>query len=173
MSRNIEIKARLTDSTEVRQRLESLGASGPEELLQTDTFFVVSHGRLKLREFGGGAGELIFYERPDVSGPKLSEYIRVSVQEPDALRAELARALGVRMVVRKHRSVFLLGQTRIHLDDVEGLGAFVEFEVVLSDSQLAADGECIVASLMNALAIVSTDLVPFAYVDLLESVQQN
>jgi hypothetical protein len=125
MARNVEIKAQLSDPSAMRSRVPSLGATGPEELVQTDTFFSVPVGRLKLREFGDGTGEPIFYERPDAVGPKLSDYHRAPAQEPDALREALARSLGVRATVRKQRAIFLLGQTRIHLDDVDGLGSFI------------------------------------------------
>ena len=74
-----------------------------------------------------------------------------------------------RATVRKRRSVFLFGQTRIHLDQVEGLGSFIEFEVVLRDGQPVSEGERIATSLMNALSVRAADLIPHAYVDLLES----
>jgi predicted adenylyl cyclase CyaB len=169
MARNVEIKAPVTDAKAMRSRVESLGAAGPEELVQTDTFFNIPVGRLKLRQFGEGSGELIYYERPDAVGPKVSNYFRAPSADPASLRDVLAHAFGVRATVSKRRAVFLLGQTRIHLDDVDGLGSFIEFEVVLHDGQSVADGERIATSLMDALSVLSADLVPHAYVDLLES----
>jgi predicted adenylyl cyclase CyaB len=71
--------------------------------------------------------------------------------------------------VQKRRTVFLIGQTRIHLDDVDGLGSFMEFEVVLRDGQSVAQGEQIAAHLMGALSVSPADLIRDAYVDLLES----
>jgi adenylate cyclase class IV len=166
MASNVEIKARVTDPNAMRSRIESLGATGPDELVQTDTFYNVPVGRLKLREFADGTGELIFYERPDALGPKVSDYHRAPTPEPVPLREVLARSLGVRATVRKRRAVFLLGQTRIHLDDVDGLGSFIEFEVVLHDGQPASEGERIVADLMDALSMSPADLIAHAYVDL-------
>jgi len=102
-----------------------------------------------------------------VMGPKVSDYHRAPAQEPDTLREVLTRSLGVRATVRKWRAVFLVGHTRIHLDDVDGLGSFIEFEVVLRDGQSVAEGERIAASLMDALSVSPADLIPHAYVDLL------
>src|SRR5713101_6441952 len=145
MASNVEIKARVTDAATMRPRLESLGTSAPEELVQVDTFYNVPTGRLKLREFANGTGELIYYERPDAVGPNVSSYFRAPSSDPASLRDVLARSLGVRATVRKRRDVFLIGQTRIHLDEVEGLGSFIEFEVVLCDGQSVADGERVAA----------------------------
>jgi predicted adenylyl cyclase CyaB len=167
MARNIEIKARIADPIAVRRQIESLGAEGPEELIQTDTFFNVPHGRLKLREFGGSSGELIFYERANVSGPKLSEYVRIPVSDAKLMCDALARALGLQTTVRKRRAVFLVGQSRVHVDDVEELGSFLEFEVVLRQNQSVAEGERIASDLMNALSISPADLVAGAYADLI------
>ena len=74
----------------------------------------------------------------------------------------------MRATVRKQRAVFLLGQTRIHLDRVDGLGSFVELEVVLRDEQSVSDGYTIAMSLLQALSIAEADLIAHAYVDLLE-----
>jgi predicted adenylyl cyclase CyaB len=171
MARNVEIKARVADAHAMRLRIDSLGAGGPEEVLQIDTFFHVAAGRLKLREFGNGTGELIAYDRPDEIGPKVSTYLRISSPDPLSLREVLIRALGLRATVRKRRLVFLLGQTLIHLDEVEGLGSFVELEVVLRDGQDADDGEQITERLLEHLSIARDDLLSHAYVDLMEGIE--
>src|ERR1700730_4675392 len=124
MASNVEIKARVTDPKAMRSRVEALGTTAPEELVQIDTFYNVPTGRLKLREFADGAGELIYYDRPDAVGPTVSNYLRAPSSDPSSLRDVLGRALGVRATVTKRREVFLIGQTRIHLDEVEGLGPF-------------------------------------------------
>jgi len=167
MPRNIEIKARLRDAAAVRRRAEAL-ADGPSEVIaQTDTFFHAPHGRLKLREFENSAGELIHYQRPDAVGPKESRYAIVRIEQAEPLRRALADALGVRCVVRKTRTLLMVGPTRIHLDQVEGLGAFLELEVVLRPEQDAAEGERIAGDLMRGLGIRAEDLVAGAYADLL------
>jgi predicted adenylyl cyclase CyaB len=169
MPRNVEIKARLRDAAAVRRRAEELAGGLPEVIAQTDTFFHAPHGRLKLREFANGAGELIHYERPDAAGPKESRYTVARVERADPLRRALTDALGIRCVVRKTRTLLMVGQTRIHLDQVEGLGAFLELEVVLRPEQDAADGERIAGDLMRRLGIEAGNLVAGAYADLLMS----
>ena len=147
--------------------MEALAGGHPEALEQTDTFFAVPSGRLKLRETGGRA-ELIFYRRDDSPDPVESRYERVRVGDAAALRALLAEALGVRGVVAKRRLVFRAGRTRIHLDEVRGLGAFLELEVELADGGAAADGGDEAVRLMGALGIAREALVAQAYIDLLE-----
>jgi predicted adenylyl cyclase CyaB len=167
-ARNIEIKARLSDLPRLRARVASLAPAPPEVLEQTDTFFVVPRGRLKLRQFADGAGELIFYERPDHAGPKESSYVRYACHEPAALAAILGRALGVRGIVEKRREVFMIGRTRTHLDEVRGLGSFLELEVVLDDGEAGAEGEHVARELLAAFEIPESALVAHAYIDLLE-----
>jgi predicted adenylyl cyclase CyaB len=167
MPQNVEIKARVVDLSSLRERVESI-ADGPAEVIdQEDTFFAVATGRLKLRDFGGGRGELIRYHRPDDSGPKTSEYTIAPTSEPKALKTILTEVLGVLGVVRKRRWLSLVGQTRIHLDRVEGLGDFLELEVVLRPGQSEDEGIAIAEELMGRLGIAEDDLVEVAYIDLL------
>ena len=122
MPANIEIKARVTDLAPIRAAIEPL-ADGPAHVLdQEDIFFAAPDGRLKLRTFADGNGELIHYHRSDIAGPKTSHYTIAPTSDPDALRAILTSALGVLGVVRKRRWLYMVGQTRVHLDRVEGLG---------------------------------------------------
>ena len=167
VARNIEIKARVSSIDAMLQRVRALADHGPEPIEQDDTFFACAHGRLKLRGFTDGRGELIAYERPDAIGPKTSTYLIAPVADPDALRATLARALGVTGRVIKQRTLFLVGRTRVHLDRVEGLGEFVELEVVLRDGEPAEDGMAEARSLLDRLQIEPSQLVSGAYVDLL------
>ncbi|MEI9998487.1 MAG: class IV adenylate cyclase [Verrucomicrobiota bacterium] len=167
MPTNIEIKARVRDMDRTRRAAVAL-ADGPARILeQRDTFFACARGRLKLREFSGGSGELIAYERDDAPGAKASHYVIAPVPEPGPLRETLAQALGVRGKVTKRRELHLAGQTRIHLDTVEGLGTFLELEVVMREGQSAAEGEAIARELMARLGVMPEDLVAGAYVDLL------
>jgi predicted adenylyl cyclase CyaB len=166
MPRNVEIKARASDLEAIARRTEALAGAPPGVLDQEDTFFPVERGRLKLRRIDAHRGELIFYERPDAAGPKTSDYDVAPVSEPDRLTAVLAAALGVAGVVRKRRRVYIVGQTRVHLDEVEGLGAFMELEVVLRADQSAAEGARIARDLMSKLGVGEDDLVAGAYVDL-------
>ena len=167
MPRNIEIKAKIRDFDRLKQRVEQISDTPVEVIPQTDTFFQTPQGRLKLRELTD-RGELIYYERLDATGPKQSNYFISRTNTPELLAEVLTRALGVRGVVRKQRLFYLAGKTRIHLDRVEGLGDFLEFEVVLDIEDTPADGERIATELMQTLGIEETDLVEGAYIDLLE-----
>jgi predicted adenylyl cyclase CyaB len=168
MPANIEIKARVADPAALMNRALELATSPPRTLLQTDTFFVVPEGRLKTREFQGGAAELIFYHRPDATGPKTSSYAISRTDDGEGLRNILTDALGVRGVVAKRRILLMAGRTRIHLDEVEGLGSFMEVEVVLEEGEDPAVGEAEAAELMKHLGISTYDLVSGAYIDHLE-----
>lgn len=167
MARNVEIKATVDDLAPVVDALERMSLAPPTLLVQEDTFFQCRRGRLKLRKFSDASGELIQYERADRTGPKESRYTKVPTSEPDLLRDALASAHGTIGVVRKRRTLYLVGRTRVHLDDVEGLGTFVELEVVLNDAEPADVGVREALALMAALGIKEEQLVSRAYVDLL------
>jgi len=166
---NIEIKARIVDMGEFRRRAEALSGRPCEFLQQEDTFFHVAAGRLKLRVLAPDHGQLIYYRRPDQPGPKRSDYDVAETDQPETLKHILGEACGTRGVVRKARALYLIGQTRIHLDEVEGLGQFMELEVVLRPGQPDADGQAIAAELMAKLGVNASDLVDSAYIDMLQS----
>lgn len=168
MTRNIEIKARVAGMAKLRSLVEKLSETPGELITQEDIFFHVQAGRLKLRVLAADRGELIYYERPNQSGPKLSNYLLARTNEPQAMRSVLASALGIRGVVRKKRCLYWFGRTRIHLDEVDGLGEFVELEVVLQPGQAAEQGQQTAAELMSVLGISAGDLIEGAYIDLLE-----
>ena len=170
MPANVEIKARI-DSVDALLPLALALSAGDQlqRISQDDTFFVAPHGRLKLRVFGDGSGELIHYHRPDADGPKLSDYLLAPVAEPEALRAVLARACGLLGRVRKERILVLVGATRIHLDKVEGLGEFLELEVTLGDARTEAEGIAAAHQLMAQLQVEPSRLVRGAYLDLLQA----
>jgi len=169
MNRNVEIKARLHDWNRTRARATELAGCEARVLVQEDVFYPSRRGRLKLRRLPDGPGELIFYERADATGPRTSHYVVHPTQDADSLHRTLRGALGERTTVRKERHLFLVGQTRIHLDRVEGLGDFLELEVVLRPEQDAAHGRRTAEDLMSDLGIAPDDLVARAYVDLLEA----
>lgn len=168
MARNVEIKARIPDITAARNLIAGVADRGPESLSQTDTFFRVSSGRLKLRECSDRPAELIFYRRPDTPGPVESEWTRISVPDGPALRELLTAALGVRGQVSKRRLLFWVGRTRVHLDEVRDLGAFLELEVVLDEGEPVSAGVHEAHRLLGLLGVPADALVPEAYIDLLE-----
>ena len=168
MATNIEIKAKVKDFDGLVRRVEALSDTPGVMLKQEDTFFNTPNGRLKLRVLAPDHGELIYYARDNASGPKRSDYVISTTQEPDTLKAVLAAAWGIRGVVRKQRLLYKVGNTRIHLDAVEGLGTFMELEVVLTAGQTEPQGFATAVELMARLGIADTDLVDVAYIDLLD-----
>ncbi len=168
MPSNIEIKARARNFKDIRSRAEALTDTPVQVLPQEDTFFGVAHGRLKLRVRGDGPAQLIYYERPDRDGPKRSDYHIFETPDPESLKTTLGLALGTRGIVRKTRYLYMVGQTRVHLDDVEGLGQFMELEVVLRPDQSDAEGQAVAEDLMSKLGIAEADLLEGAYMDLIE-----
>ena len=168
MPSNIEIKARARNFAELTRRAAALSDTPPQLIPQEDTFFHVPQGRLKLRQLAPDHAQLVYYERPDQDGPKRSNYHIFETHDPAGLKTALSLALGVRGVVRKTRSHFLVGQTRIHLDLVEGLGEFMELEVVLRPGQTDLEGQAVAHDLMTRLGVQEQDLLEGAYMDLLE-----
>ena len=167
MPRNVEIKARVGDLAAVEERARAVATVGPEEIFQDDSFFACDRGRLKLRDFGDGRGQLIHYRRADEAGPKLSDYSIAPTADPAALRETLGRAFGVLGRVVKARRLYLVDRTRVHLDRVEGLGSFVELEVVLREDEAPEDGMAVARKLLGHLGIAEDQLVTGAYLDLL------
>jgi len=171
MARNIEIKARIAGVQQLLPRAAALAGQAAVEILQDDTFFACPNGRLKLRAFSPERGELIFYQRADQQGPKESFYVLSPTTSPDTLREALTLAWGQAGRVRKRRLLLLVGRTRVHLDEVEGLGDFLELEVVLRDDESADTGVQEAHALMAQLGVEPGDLVDGAYVDLLALVK--
>ena len=167
MPRNVEITARLVDPRKVLEMAVELGDQPPRIIPQTDTFFHTERGRLKVRDFGDGTGELIYYERPDRRGPKTSSYAISPTPDPVGLASLLGAAYPTAGVVKKTRTLLMAGRTRIHIDEVQGLGWFMELEVVLAEDESTASGEAEVRDLMARLGVSETDLVTGAYIDLL------
>ena len=167
MARNVEIKARVDSLAAIEPLAAALSGQEPVFIDQDDTFFACANGRLKLRAFADGSGELIFYQRADDSGPKESFYVISPTDAPDSLRETLTLAYGAAGRVKKHRTLFMAGRTRIHLDRVEGLGEFLELEVVLREGESAQAGMEEARTLMAGLGVGPQQLLSGAYVDLM------
>jgi len=168
MPANIEIKAQARDFADIKSRAEKISDTPVEIIPQEDTFFNVPQGRLKLRVLAPDNAQLIFYTRPDQEGPKRSDYHIAHTTDPENLKRVLELAYGIRGVVKKTRYLYLVGQTRVHLDDVQGLGQFMELEVVMREGQGDAEGQGIAEDLMASLGVERSDLLEGAYMDLLE-----
>jgi predicted adenylyl cyclase CyaB len=166
-NRNVEIKARIENVAALTPRVAALASEGPLEIAQDDTFFNCVTGRLKLRAFSNDLGELIFYRRVNQAGPKESFYLRSPTTSPETLRESLSLAYGQIGRIRKYRTLFLVGRTRVHLDRVEGLGHFLELEVVLVDHESADSGIREARELMDHLGIEESQLIEGSYLDLM------
>ena len=173
MACNIEIKAYSVDFSSQFRLAEVLCGKPEDQFIQEDTYFQAGSGRLKLREFADGSAELIQYQRADSTAATQSSYLMASVDDPETMKAALTAALGIRGVVSKNRTLFLHGQTRLHLDRVDRLGEFIEIEVVLRSKQQSTEGEKIAAQLMTAMQIAPDQLIEFSYIDLLEKVEES
>jgi predicted adenylyl cyclase CyaB len=166
-SRNVEIKARISSVEALVPRVAALADQGPVEIEQDDTFFVCERGRIKLRALSATEGQLIFYRRANQAGPKESRFVISPTASPDSLRDALTLAYGSAGRVRKHRTLYLVGRTRVHLDRVESLGHFLELEVVLAEGESPDAGVKEARALMTALGLANDQLIDGAYVDLL------
>lgn len=167
MPRNIEIKAHIESVSSLVSKVAAIADEGPIEIVQDDTFFTCKNGRMKLRVFSEEDGELIFYRRANQQGPKESFYLRSPTFSPSTLREALSQAYGQTGRVQKRRTHFLVGRTRVHLDNVKDLGHFLELEVVLKDGEAAEAGIKEAHGLMTKLGVAASQLIEGAYVDLL------
>lgn len=165
---NLELKATDPDPAATAQRCAQLGAEDRGVLVQRDTYFAARTGRLKLREHGGGTAELIAYRRADATEPEESGYVLAQAADPQALEEALDAALGTVVVVSKRRRLFLWEHVRIHLDEVEGLGSFVELEALIGPGANTTEGASEqLDRLRSELAIDDDALVAVGYSDLL------
>src|SRR4029079_6473555 len=167
MALNIEIKAKITRPEFIRSYLTNSNAEFRGTDFQADTYFNVSNGRLKLRE-GNIENNLIYYERQNTPGAKESSFQLVHVSDAKSLKELLTRSLGIKIVVRKKREIYFIRNVKFHIDEVEGLGNFVEIEA----SDLYADiskeklqEQC--AFYLTELRIREEDHIPVSYSDML------
>ncbi len=173
--KNIEFKARCTDLTPIRAYLELVEARYVGEDHQLDTYFHVPAGRLKLRE-GTIERSLIFYQRPNQAGPKQSDVKLHRVEEDTSatLRGLLAGALGIKVVVDKRRHIYFIDNVKIHLDEVEGLGTFLEVEAI--DRVGDVDAAFLLRQcehLLTQFSVAESDLITHSYSDLLLEKRKN
>jgi cytidine deaminase len=170
---NVELKARRADLDTTAARCRALGASDEGVLSQRDTYYAARSGRLKLREDPSRRSELIAYRRPDDPAAAESEYLLAPVDAPAELNEALTAALGDPLVVVSKRRRLLLWQgVRVHLDEVDELGTFIELEAVLPDAGDLATAREKVAQLRAELEIEDDELVAGGYADLLLAAPQ-
>jgi predicted adenylyl cyclase CyaB len=167
MPSNIEIKAILQDRGSVEAIAARLSHAKPELIHQEDHFFRCDGARLKLRVLAADRGELIRYERVNLAETRCSRYLIARTSDPMILLEILEKTLGKIGEVQKDRTLYMIGQTRVHLDRVSSLGGFRELEVVLGRGQSEDEGKAIAEHLLSTFGIDKKDLVAEAYIDLL------
>ena len=163
--RNVEVKARDPWPERSRQLCRVVRARDLGELWQRDTYFFVNRGRLKLREQEPGGPQLIHYLRDDQARERESEYRIATLSEPEPVQSLLAASLGVRVTVTKRRQLFVWERVRIHLDQVEQLGNFIELEAVASEDSDLLYERRVIGQLREAFHISDELLVPDGYAD--------
>jgi adenylate cyclase class 2 len=164
---NVEIKARCRDGSFIRNYLLSHHAEYKGVDAQTDTYFNVPNGRLKLRE-GNIENNLIFYERTNQPGPKNSHFHLVKVEDAAGLKAVLTKSVGIKVIVQKRREIYYIENVKFHLDEIQGLGSFVEIEAgnVLADLTPAQlKDQC--DFYIREFGIKEKDLIEVSYSDML------
>lgn len=166
MPRNLELKARLPSLDAAREIALRIATDRLPDQRQTDTYFSCTSGRLKLREIDGAQAQLVWYRRPDGFDVRTSDYILAPAIDGESLKAALAGALGVQCVVAKRREIFLFHNVRIHLDRVDGLGEFLEFEAVIGPDADEAISQQRLDALRAQFGIQDADLIPGSYREL-------
>lgn len=169
MAENIEFKAKIDDYRSVYQSVCQLTKTTPTILMQEDIFYRIRFGRLKLRSICNKKYELIFYRRPDKTGPKCSKYIRIRLNNKSFVDSILAKIFGRLVVIKKQRDLFLRNNVRFHLDSVDGLGSFLEIEYILSPSESYEIALDFVNQLIYKLQIPKKALIDCSYAELMLS----
>ena len=164
---NIEIKAYCDQPDHIRTILINHNADYKGTDHQIDTYFDVPEGRLKLRQ-GTIENNLIFYKRDNQSGPKSSNIELVPAEHPKKLHALLDNALGTKVVVDKQREIYFIENVKFHIDEVKGLGNFVEIEAIDKNSSIEKEKlreQC--QKYLELLGISTDQLIPHSYSDML------
>lgn len=162
---NVEIKASRSNIDSIRQILKEKGADFKGTDHQIDTYFNVKNGRLKLRECNI-ENNLIFYDRPDQGGPKTSEVTLIHKPKKEYIDI-LSKSLGAKIIVNKKREIYFIDNIKFHLDEVEGLGKFVEIEAKLDNPNDKERLKAQVDEYMKLFEIDESHLVSDSYSDLL------
>ena len=167
MPQNIEIKAKCSESKQIHQILAENKADFIGLDHQIDTYFKVPNGRLKLRQ-GNIENHLIYYNRPNQAGPKKSEVLLYSVEKESNLKDVLTTALGEKVVVDKKRYIYFIDNVKFHVDEVKGLGNFIEIEAIDKDGNISLNTlkeQC--NFYMELFGIAQKDLIEVSYSDLI------
>ncbi len=163
----LKIKAVLHNRAAAETVAVRLSDARPETICQEDIFFRCAGARLKLRILGSEHGELIRYERPDVAAARCSRYLIARTTDPQIVQQILTKNVRCNGSRQENANSLPYRQTRVHIDEVEGLGSFLELEVVLQPEQSDIEGKAVAERLMSEFGIDKQQLIPEAYIDLL------
>ena len=166
--KNIEIKARYSKTNRAREILKTIETEFSRTEIQTDTYYNIENGRLKIREIESGPSQLVHYFRENKAGPRPSRYEIVSLREVKKVKARLQEEHGLLGIVKKKREIWVWKNVRIHLDVVDGLGRFLELEAVVDKEEDMKNDETKVRWLMEKFDIEEKDLVAESYIDMVE-----
>jgi len=169
---NLELKARCGDLHAAAGIAAEIGAELIWTHWQSDTYFQVPQGKLKLREVEDQPAELIAYQRRQGAEARISDYILYQVEDPALLKRILATSLTEELIVSKQRTLYQWHNVRIHLDQVQGLGTFIEFEAVLKRPEDAETSQELLQFLKTKFAIRKEELVPVGYYELLKQISE-
>ncbi|MBM3242946.1 class IV adenylate cyclase [Candidatus Poribacteria bacterium] len=164
--KNLELKSKCVNLEKLCLLMFELGAEYQKTMHQIDTYFNAPKGRLKLREIDGEIAQFVYYERADESAPRYSNYSIVEITDASGFKQMMMNALGVKAIVDKVRELWMYGNTRIHVDDVNGLGHFVELETVITN-QTNTEAQAEHHLVKRALEIDAAEIVPVSYSDLI------
>jgi adenylate cyclase, class 2 len=165
MRKNLELKAHYPSSKSAESVCLRLGADRRGVLRQTDTYFRIRRGRLKLREINSDQFELIYYQRKNLKGTRHSDFLVVPLKSVQPMNDVCKGVFGVKAIVKKKRSLFLYKNARIHIDSVEGLGTFIEFEVIVNRGRKQAAR--LMSFLISEFQIEKRAMIGESYCDLL------
>ena len=163
---NVEIKAKCYNADRIRNYLLANNAEFKGVDQQTDSYFNVPNGRLKLRE-GNIENNLIFYERANQAGPKNSHFHLVKIEDAKGIKEVLTKSMGLKIVIKKKREIYYISNVKFHIDEVPGLGSFVEIEAGNVASNLTQEQlkeQC--DFYMKEFEIKPEDLVEVSYSDM-------
>jgi len=167
----LEVKARVEDLEFVKRKLTELNAKYVGKFQQTDTYFEVPNGRLKIREIAGySPAQFIYYEREDVKESKKSRAFILKIDQPASFKAAIKKILKVKAIVQKTREIYEFKGTKIHLDTVKGLGRFVELEKLTEENKSPTrfDRQTL-DEILEILQISPTSFEKFSYSELIKN----
>lgn len=163
---NVEIKAKCDDPQKIREVLFTLNTRYIGLDHQIDTYFIVNYGRLKLRE-GNIENNLIHYDRENISEPKTSNCLLYKSNPDSSLKEILVKSLGIFKIIEKKREIFFVDNVKIHIDEVKGLGSFVEIEASSKNEDFSKEqllSQC--NHFLKVFKINPDNLIPCSYSDM-------